>query len=138
MYTHTVTPRMGDCDGLRHVNNTKFPEWFEAARNPIFRLFSPDLEFEQFDLIMAHLEVDFLRPVQWRADVEIRTFVTHLGNSSFRVSQQAWQEGQLCARGHVVIVHYSHVEGRSMPLSAEHRAQLQAHFVPREEFEQAQ
>ncbi len=135
MYTHIITPRMGDCDGLRHVNNTKIPEYFEQARNPVFRLFSPDLDFADFDLIMAHLEVDFLHALVWGAEVEVRTYITHLGNSSFRVSQQAWQNGRQCARGHVVIVHYSHADGRSKPLTEEHRAWLQQHFVSLEEFE---
>lgn len=136
MYTHTITPRMGDCDGLRHINNTKIPEYFEQARNPVFRLFSPDLDFEHFDLIMAHLEVDFLHAMVWGLEVEVRTFITHVGNSSFTVSQQAWQGGRLCARGHVVIVHYSHAEGHSKPLTPEQRDWLQQHFVPREEFDQ--
>jgi len=134
MLKTTVTPRMGDCDGLRHVNNTKLPEWFEMARNPIFRIFSPELRFETFDLIMAHLEVDFLRPLLWGEDVEIRTCVTHLGNSSFRVSQQAWQGGQQCARGQVVIVHYDHQAGRSKPLTADQRARLQEYYLSPDEF----
>jgi acyl-CoA thioester hydrolase len=135
MYTHTITPRMGDCDGLRHVNNTKLPEWFEQARNPIFRLFSPDLDFAQFDLIMAHLEVDFRHPMAWGQEVEVRTYITRLGTSSFTVSQQAWQGERQCARGHVVIVHYDFSAERSKPLTETQRAWLQQHSIPREEFE---
>lgn len=135
MLSTTITPRMGDCDGLRHVNNTKLPEYFEVGRNPIFRIFSPELRFEVFDLIMAHLEVDFLRPMYWGQEVEIRTYITHLGNSSFQVSQQAWQGGQECARGHVVIVHYDFAAGHSVPLTEEQRARLQEHYLPRAEFD---
>ncbi|KUK74851.1 MAG: Thioesterase, partial [Methanobacterium sp. 42_16] len=33
MYTISVTPRFGDADGLRHINNIVLAEWFELARN---------------------------------------------------------------------------------------------------------
>ena len=64
MYRTTITPRLGETDGLRHVNHARVVEWFETARNPIFRLFDPALDFTSFDLIMARLEVDFLRPME--------------------------------------------------------------------------
>lgn len=37
MYLYDITPRFGDIDGLRHVNNTVIPGWFEQARNQIYR-----------------------------------------------------------------------------------------------------
>jgi len=54
MYIETITPRFGDIDGLRHVNNTVIPGWFEQARNPIYRIFNPEFVFESWNLILAH------------------------------------------------------------------------------------
>lgn len=31
MYNIVITPRFGDIDGLRHVNNTVVAIWFEKA-----------------------------------------------------------------------------------------------------------
>ena len=61
MYKTIVTPRFGDIDGLRHVNNTVLAVWFEQARNPVFRMFTPDLDlsYENWKLIMVRTEFDF-------------------------------------------------------------------------------
>ncbi len=39
----TITPRFSDTDALGHINNTNVPVWFEGTRDPLFRLFTPDL-----------------------------------------------------------------------------------------------
>ena len=46
MFTKMVTPRFGDVDGLRHINNTMVPVWFELGREPFFRYFNPDMRLE--------------------------------------------------------------------------------------------
>jgi acyl-CoA thioester hydrolase len=134
MYRTTIIPRLGETDGLRHVNHARVVEWFETARNPIFRLFDPALDFTSFDLIMARLEVDFLRPMVWGQEVEVRTWVVHLGNSSFTVGHHAVQEGRICARGQFVIVHYDFRANRSKPLRDDQRAALAEHLISQEEF----
>jgi acyl-CoA thioester hydrolase len=99
MFTKTITPRFGDVDGLRHINNTRLPIWFELGRDPFFRYFNPGMSFENWNLIMAHIDVDFLVPMLLGADIEIRTSVAKIGNASFTVHQEAWQNGQLSAQG---------------------------------------
>ena len=37
MFTKSLTPRFGDVDGLRHINNTMLPDWFELGRDPLYR-----------------------------------------------------------------------------------------------------
>lgn len=58
----TVNPRFGDTDGLRHIHNIALAEWFDLARNPIYRFFTPDLDlrYEKWKLIMVRMEFDFL------------------------------------------------------------------------------
>ena len=53
---------MGDIDGLKHVNNNKIVDWFELARNDIFRFFTPNLSLEDKDwkLILVHNEANFV------------------------------------------------------------------------------
>ena len=106
MFIKIVTPRFGDVDGLRHINNTMLPVWFELGRDPLFRYFNPDMRLESWNLIMAHIDVDFLLPMTLGADIEIRTAISKIGNSSFTVHQEAWQSKSLCAEGNAVVVHY--------------------------------
>jgi acyl-CoA thioester hydrolase len=111
MFITTVSPRFGDIDGLGHINNTVLPVWFEIGRNSIFRLFSPDLNLspDKWHLILVRTEFDFLRQMYFRSDVEIRTFIVKIGNSSFTVGHEAWQEGELKVKGQAVL-HWSSVK----------------------------
>ena len=108
MYTIKVTPRFGDTDALGHINNTVLAHWFELGRNPIFRMFEPDLNlsYKTWTLILAHTDYDFVGEIFFRFDVEIHTYVERVGNKSFTVYHEAWQEGRLCVKGHATIVHY--------------------------------
>ena len=129
MYLEQITPRFGDIDGLRHVNNTVIPGWFEQARNPIYRIFNPDFAFEGWNLILARYEIDFVRPLLINGDVTVRTWVARVGTSSFQVSQEAEQAGVVCTRGRTVLVHYDFASARPVPIPAAVRARLQEHLA---------
>ena len=79
-------------------------------------------------MIMAHIDVDFLHQMYLGHDVEIRTVVSKIGNSSFHVEQEAWQMGQCCSRGHVVLVHFDFAKQKSVPLPDDIRCQLAEHL----------
>ena len=120
----TVSPRFGDLDGLRHVNNAVLPVWFERARNPLFRLFTPDLDLEKWRLIMARIEVDFVGQLVYGHDVEIRTWVARIGTTSFTAAHEAWQRGALGAKGRAVVVHYDFARSTPVPIPPDVRAAL--------------
>ena len=132
MYKTVVTPRFGDIDGLRHVNNTVLAVWFEQARNPIFRMFTPDLDldYENWKLIMVRTEFDFLSEMYYGEDVEIRTFIVKIGNSSFTMGHEAWQNGKLAVRGKAVVVHFDFIEKKSVLIPDSIKAQLTEHMIP--------
>lgn len=132
MFKTVVTPRFGDIDGLRHVNNTVLAIWFEEARNPVFRMFTPDLDlsYENWKLIMVRTEFDFVGEMYYGEDIEIRTFVEKIGNSSFTLGHEAWQRGKLNVRGKAVVVHFNFIEKQSMPIPESIRSQLEEHLLP--------
>jgi acyl-CoA thioester hydrolase len=127
MYLFDITPRFGDIDGLRHVNNTVIPGWFEQARNPIYRIFNPDFAFDGWNLILARYEIDFVRPLLINGEITVRTWVSRIGTSSFEVSQQALQGGEVGTRGKTVLVHYDFGTGRPVPIPEAIREVLRAH-----------
>lgn len=128
MFTYTQTPAFYDTDGLGHINNTRLPQWFETARNDLFRIFTPDLDMKKWELIMARIEVDFVGELFYGRDVEIHTFVCKIGNSSFTVLHEAWQNGKLSARGKAFMVRYDFANGRAQSLTPEQKTQLEIHF----------
>ena len=131
MFTTTVTPSFGDIDGLGHVNNTVLARWFEMARNPIFRIFEPDLNLSHsvWTLIMARTEYDFVGELFFQYDVEIRTFIERIGTKSFTVYQEAWQENRLCAKGKAVVVHFNFEQKETTPIPEDKKAKLTAHLI---------
>ena len=131
MFETIISPRFGDMDGLRHVNNCMIPIWFENARTPIFRIFNPSMQvdFEHWNLIMARIEADFLREMFWGYDIRIVTRLVKLGNSSFTVGQEAWQQDNLCAMGTAVHVHYDFCTRSAVRIPDEIRGQLEEHLV---------
>jgi acyl-CoA thioester hydrolase len=129
MFVKMVTPRFGDVDGLRHINNTMLPVWFELAREPIFRYFNPDMSLDAWNLIMAHMDVDFIAPMSLGADVTIHTWVAKIGYSSFTIYQEAWQKGVLSAKGNSVVVYFDFQEKKSKPIPLPLRQSLKKHIL---------
>lgn len=135
MFIETVTPRFGDADGLRHINNIALVEWFEVGRNPIFRMFTPDLDlsYENWKLILVRTEFDYIGQMYYGRDVEIRNYITHIGNSSFTIGHEAWQDGELKAKGKAVLVHFDFINQKAVKIPDSIRAQLNEHLVIEEE-----
>jgi len=101
MFEQTITPRFVETDALRHINNTVYPQWFEVCREPIFKIFTPDLDVKK-----------------WK-----------IGNSSFHLSQAVYQHNQLCTTGKTVSIHFNHAEKKSMPIPDGIREQLEQHML---------
>ncbi|WP_305065682.1 acyl-CoA thioesterase [Methanococcoides sp.] len=130
MFKATVTPGFGEINGMKNANNNAISIWFEKARNPIFRLFIPDLDLnpDKWKLIMVRAEFDYVGEMFYGEDVEIRTFITRIGNSSFTVGQEAWQNGKLGTKGQTVIVHYDYLSDKTIPIPASIKKLLEEHM----------
>lgn len=131
MFKINVTPRFGDTDALRHINNNVIGDWFELGRNDLFKFFTPDLQLsdESWKLIMVRTETDFIGQMFFGCDVEIRTYILHIGNTSFTIGHEAWQNGELKAKGKNVVVHYDFIEQTKMPIPEDIRLKLEEHLV---------
>jgi len=124
MLSEKLMPRFCETDVLGHINNTVLPVWFEAARAPIFKIFTPDLDPKQWKLIVAKVEVTFKGELFYGQEVEIKTAIERIGSSSFVILQQAWQHDECCAEGKTVMVRYDFANKHSQPLSEEEKQQL--------------
>ena len=132
MFTLKFAPSFTDTDALGHINNTRLPVWFERARNDLFKLFTPDLDPKKWRLILASIKVDFLGELFYGEDIEIRTYLNKIGNSSFVVVQEAWQNDKMGSRGEATLVHYNFADKKSMPIEGELHEALTAHLIPTE------
>ncbi len=129
MFKETIQPRFNETDALGHINNTVLTMWFEGARDPIFKLFTPNLDTKAWRLILASIHVQFKAELFYGSPVELRTGISMVGNSSFEVQQEAWQNGQCCALGKAVLVQYDFAAKQKLLLSAEQKVVLTEHLV---------
>lgn len=128
MFEQTVTPRFYETDAFGHVNNTVVTGWFETGRTPLFELFAGGHDKPaELPLILARVEVDFVGQIYYGCDVLLRTGIERIGNSSFVVTQQAWQNGKLVARGKAVQVYFEQDKQASAPIPEHFRAELARH-----------
>ncbi|MDO3722607.1 thioesterase family protein [Marinobacter sp. chi1] len=129
MFQLEIEPRFCDTDALGHISNTAFPVWFEQARKPIFEIFHPNLDVKTWPLIIARIELDLLAQSYWHMPVEVRTGIGKIGNSSFNVVQEAWQDGKQIARGTAVMIHFDYTNEKALPIPDDIREKLVQHLV---------
>jgi acyl-CoA thioester hydrolase len=128
MFKEILQPRFAETDALGHINNATLPVWFEQSRTPIFRIFVPNLEVKAWNLILAKVEVEYHAELFYGEDVEIRTSIKKIGNSSLQVYQEAWQGGRLGASGTATMVHFDHAEKKSISIPERIREALAPHL----------
>jgi len=127
MFSTEFPVRFYETDALQHVSNTVLVGWFESAREPIFKLFNPELDLQNWPLILASYKVDFLAQLFYGHPVEIRTYIGRLGNSSFDVCQEVWQKGSKCAAGTTTMVHFDYQTQKSVAIPDPVKALLLQH-----------
>ena len=121
-----IVPRVSETDGVGHINNVFVPIWFEAGRREIFRIFSPNLDFVNWKLALVKVTIEYLDQLYLADNVEIRTGIEKIGNSSFTIKEEIHQTDRLCAKGEAIYVNYDFNEKKSETISNEIRDKLQS------------
>jgi acyl-CoA thioester hydrolase len=128
MYKKIIEPRVSETDGVGHINNTTIPVWFEAGRNDIFKLFTPDDSFVNWKMIILNMNVDYLKQIYFGRAVEIYVWVKKIGNSSLVLYEEIHQDGQICAKDTVTYVNFNLKTQKSEPIPDEIRSELKLHY----------
>ena len=121
-----IVPRVSETDGVGHINNVFVPIWFEAGRREIFRIFSPNLDFVNWKLALVKVTVEYVDQLYLAENVEIRTGIEKIGNSSITIKEERHQTDRLCAKGEAIYVNYNFNENKSETISNEIRDKLQS------------
>lgn len=131
MFETTIEPRVSETDGAGHINNTTIPIWFEAGRNKIFEMFTPDFSFENWRCIILHTSVDFVSQLYYGYDAVVKTWVEKIGNTSFVLYEEIHQNETLCAKGKAVYVNFNLKTQQKEPIPDNIRKQLEEHLINR-------
>ena len=128
MFETVIEPRVSETDGVGHINNTTVPIWFEAGRNKIFKLLTPDLSFENWRCIILHSSIDYVKQIYYGKNVVVKTWVEKVGKTSFVLYEELHQEGELCAKGRAVYVNFNLRTQSKEPIPPDVRRQLEQHL----------
>jgi len=122
-----VQLRWSDPDFLGHVNHARALSLIEDARLAMAAGMPGD-----GGLILARLEVDYLRQLYYRVGERlcVRSWVTRLGTKSFTVRQELSQDDQVAIRADVVMVLFDFATDASRPLTEAERAHWSGFLVP--------
>ncbi len=129
MFSLKINPRFNDTDALGHVNNTVVAEWYEDARRPIFELFNPTLDIKKWNLIIARIEIDYLKQIEYVDKIEIQTEFNKLGRSSMGIVQNIIVEGEIKAKGLCTMVYFDYEKNKSAEIPQEIRVELERHIL---------
>lgn len=81
--------RFNDIDVLGHVNNTAYFSFFDLGKTAYFEAVRGEhIEWKGIDIVIRHVETDFLAPTFYKDQVEVDTAVIKLGNKSLQLQQR--------------------------------------------------
>lgn len=114
MFRKTLTPRISELNGARHIGHCVIPVWLEEGYIEIIRLFNPELNWDtETTLFLVNMNIDYLREMSLGRDVEVVTGIKKIGRTSLVLEQKIFQGGELCARGASTFVNFQHSTRKS-------------------------
>jgi acyl-CoA thioester hydrolase len=116
--------RYADTDQQGHVNNAVFATFLETGRVEVLYNRDYPLLAEGASFVIASLKLDFLKEIRWPGRVDTGTGILKIGNSSIRIYQELFQDGQSVAKAETVIVQVDDRTGRGERLTADARETL--------------
>lgn len=124
-----ISVRWSDMDAYNHVNNAVYATYVEEARLRWFQSIDSNWKGEDGAPILAALNTNFRRPIEWPAEVLVEMHAGRIGRSSFttlfRIIDRE-QPDRLYAEGDAVLVWIDPRHGQSIPLAGWLRSALGA------------
>lgn len=128
-HVHPIEVRFRDIDVLGHVNNSVMFTYIETARVPFLAAIrgrQTDKGLSDISYIVAHINCDFRRPVFYGQTVKVGTRVTQVNRSSMKLEHRVEADDELVVDGYCILVHYDYNANKSVPISAEFVAKIEA------------
>ena len=123
-----VAKRFKDLDPYDHVSNAVVIDYIMEARVRFYRKMKMT-ERSIMGQVVARQEINYRRPILFGLDpLIVRTWISHIGRSSFTMEFEVWDEGQLAADAKSVMVCFDIQSRQSREIPQEFRQALEAHL----------
>ncbi|QNK02288.1 acyl-CoA thioesterase [Dyella telluris] len=117
LFVAPIGVRWRDLDAFNHVNNSNYLTYLEEARLQWLQ-HVPGWFDEHSMPVLAASEVNYRRPIEWPAQLNVELFCERLGNSSVTIGHRIINahDGALYSDGKVVMVWMDPASGKPVPL----------------------
>ena len=123
-FSAPIQIRMSDLDPFAHVNNGVQCNYFDCGRSAYFEhVFNQQIDWTTLDLVLAHVELDFLKPIGIHDSIRCESKVYAMGNKSFKMIQQLrdTHSGDVKTVCHSVLVSIDRQTGATKPVDETYR-----------------
>lgn len=123
VHEHLVQLRWSDPDSYGHVNHARALSLFEDARLAWAATAPSTVDGGQPDVILARLEVDYLRQLYYRAGERlcVRSWITRIGTKSITMRQELLQDDQVAIRVDAICVVFDYPSDATRTLTGDER-----------------
>ena len=125
-----IIPRVSETDGAGHINNTVIPIWFEGGRTEIFRILTPNLQFQDWRVALVNMQIDYLAQTYFQETAKVCTWIEKVGTKSFTLYEELWQGARLCAKGTATYVYFDYDAQKAQLVPDHVRRALMTHSRP--------
>lgn len=119
--------RWSDMDVFGHVNNARFLTLYEEARVALMFTGARAQGLTSFEagVVISRHEVDYLRPVDYGAEVRVELWVEEIRPSRFVIAYELFDGTDVASRARSVCVPFDLASGRPRRLSDAERRFLE-------------
>lgn len=89
-FKHTIPLqiRFNDVDKFGHINNAVYFSFYDLGKTEYFASVCPNVNWERDAIVVAHIEVDFMKQITSTDHIAVQTSVTSVGTKSFDLAQR--------------------------------------------------
>ncbi len=118
--------RFFDIDAMGHVNNSVYFTYFEMARVHFFgQLIGKEWNWTENGVLVAHNEIDYIRPVMFEDKIDIHVLVKKVGAKRFTLGYEVKKGDVLYAKGGSVMVTYDFKNNVTAPIPEAYKGLLE-------------
>ena len=124
-FKRAIDVRWGDYDILQHVNNAVYFSYLENARIHYLKE-SCQWDWSKYKMVIAHMSMDFIAPIEMGASPEALLRCTKLGNTSFNLENviKDMDTGAIYNVAQSVLVAIDGASGKPIALPEQHAKDL--------------
>ncbi len=128
VYDIEVAKRFKDLDPYDHVSNSVVIDYIMEARVRVYRQWALS-DRSVIGQVVARQEIDYRRPIEFDLEpLVVRSWVSHVGDSSFTMDFQVVDHGALAADAKSVMVCFDVQSRKSRSIPDEFRSKLMEHL----------